>query len=203
MILRQRSLALLIGAALVSLPLSTFAQGAGYGHHFYGSASLGRASFDSSTDESDNFDGDVDEDTTAWSLGVGATFNEYVGVELAYVDLDEFTYDGLYMGTSSEGSVEVDGWELSVLGKWPVSEENNLSAYARLGVFMWDATEEEEFGGVDEPTDEEDGSDPVYGFGLAWGLSDVVELRAEWKRTEVWDDDVDVFSAQAIWFPAK
>ena len=75
------------------------------------------ASADSSTDESSNFVGDVDEEDLAFQLGVELPVLPFLALSLAYADLGRIEYDGLWMGTPDRGTVETRGF-LDRAGAW-------------------------------------------------------------------------------------
>jgi len=167
---------------------------------FYVMGGVGKGMYDSSTDDSSSFVGSVDEDVTAWTVGLGVNINEYFSVEAGYVDLDELDYDGLWLGTPDRGKVETDGWEFALVGKLPVNQEHNINLLGKVGVFAWDSDEKEVFGGVPEPKNNEDGEDLMYGFGIQGRVMPGLDLRLEWNRyTDVADDDIDSVLLRAIW----
>ena len=167
---------------------------------FYVMGGVGQGMYDSSTDDSSSFVGSVDEDVTAWTVGLGVNINEYFSVEAGYVDLDELDYDGLWLGTPDRGKVETDGWEFALVGKLPINQEHNINLLGKVGIFAWDSDEKEVFGGVPGPKVSEDGEDLMYGFGIQGRVLKGLDLRLEWNRyTDVADDDIDSVLIRAIW----
>ena len=65
-----------------------------------------------------------------------------------------------------------------------------MSAFGRLGFFMWDADIDVSFNGL-TGSDSDDGSDPFFGVGAEIALADRLTLTVEFSRYEALDDDVD------------
>lgn len=187
-------LSLACGLALI------FSVGAKAHELVYVMGGIGQGMYDSSTDDDPRFVGSVDEDVTASMVGVGVNVNRYLSVEAGYVDLDELEYDGLWLGTPDRGTVETDGFEAVVVGKYPIGSTGKINLLGKVGVFFWDSEEKEIFAGVPEPTLSEDGSDVMYGLGVQGRVTDAFDVRLEWNRyTDVADDDIDSVLFRAIW----
>lgn len=167
---------------------------------FYVNAGLGQASYDSSTDDDPRFVGSVDESATSWMLGGGVNVNEYLTVEMGYVDIGELKYNGLYLGTPDYGTVETTGWEATVIGKYPINQQFNINLIAKVGLFFWESDEEEIFNGTPLVGMSQDGEDPVFGLGIQGRVQRSYDLRLEWNRyTNVADDDIDVILLRSIY----
>jgi OOP family OmpA-OmpF porin len=86
--------------------------------------------------------------------------------------------------------VDINGWDLALLGKWPVNEQFDL--FAKLGVVWWDA-EAAGFG-------DDSGEDLLYGFGIGYHFSDQIAVRGEWERMDIEDADrADFWTASLVW----
>jgi hypothetical protein len=107
----------------------------------------------------------------AYKVFAGFDFNPYIGVEGGYLNGGSPSDRGF--------DIEVDGWDLAVLGKWPVSDR--FEVFAKLGYVWWDA-ETEGFGG-------DSGEDLMYGLGVGFDLNDQFGLRGEWERMDIEDTD--------------
>lgn len=107
----------------------------------------------------------------AYKVFAGFDFNQYFAVEGAYLN----------GGSPSERGfeIEVDGWDVAVLGKWPVSEQFDI--FAKLGYVWWDA----EADGIASDS----GEDLMYGLGVGFDFSDQIGMRGEWERMDI--EDVD------------
>jgi OOP family OmpA-OmpF porin len=126
--------------------------------------------------------GSFDGSDTSWKLFGGYRMNQYFATELEYID-----------GGSPDDSgfeVSVDGFNLSVLGSWPFNEQ--FSAFAKLGVFFWDA----EFRG---PGDDS-GEDFSWGIGADFNFTDNLTVRGEYQMFEIEDtDSVDLAALSLIY----
>ena len=154
------------------------------------------ATFGQSSPDEDGFD-----DSTGYRLTVGYNVNANVAVEGSYTYAGEFDADddvlaevSFFTGVPVEdASVEVDGIELAVVGKAPLSD--TVSAYGKIGVFMWDAEFDVDLGSFGSDSDSDDGSDPFYGAGVSFGINQRVALNLEYMFYEASDGDVDVLGA--------
>lgn len=170
--------------------------------NFYGGVAIGYADIDYSDS---NQDGSVtgisdDESDAASGFYFGYQANDYVAIQGAYRDLGESDFKGTSSGGPSwdAGSVsadlEVDGWELGVLGRWPLSDR--WYALGFIGMFWWESKETfVESTGVTVQKDS--GSDATYALGLEYdvGKKDRVVYRFMGARHEVDDDEYDIDSA--------
>lgn len=89
----------------------------------------------------------VSQGSSPYSLTVGYQFMKYLAVELSYIDLGNANYRGSLecvdiacTATAPTGTAKVQweaqGWPVSVLGQWPVTD--NWSVFGRVGVFIGD-----------------------------------------------------------------
>lgn len=118
----------------------------------------------------------VDDKDTAWTVFAGYRFNPYVAVLAGYADLGKTTASGT--GGAWQDKLEADGWYAAVRGILPLPA--NFEAYATLGVFWWD--QKVTFTGI--PTGKFDGSDPMYGLGVAYrfGPKNAMSVQVDWTR---------------------
>ncbi|MEJ2141404.1 MAG: outer membrane beta-barrel protein [Gammaproteobacteria bacterium] len=112
---------------------------------FYGGINIGSGDVD--------FSGYEDSDTL--SIYAGNNLSDQMAIEFGYTDLGEFEVTGF-----SSAHVEVDGLEVSVVGKMPTG--NTLELFGRLGLYMWDA--EGVLFGV--PVGSDSGTSVTFGVGL-------------------------------------
>ena len=154
------------------------------------------ATFGQSSPDEDGFD-----DSTGYRLTVGYNVNPNVAVEGSYTYAGEFDADDDLLAFLSfisplpveDASVEVDGIEFAVVGKAPLSD--TVSAYGKLGIFMWDAEFNFDFGASGSGSDSDDGSDPFYGVGISFDIGEKAALNLEYMFYEASDGDVDVLGA--------
>lgn len=86
---------------------------------------------------------------------------------------------GFYRFASNDSSIQIDGFEVDVLGKLPVNQR--ISAYAKAGYFFY--TLKPEFSGV--KLNELDGDTLVYGIGLMMDIGQTLKARVAY---EIYDD---------------
>lgn len=134
-------------------------------------------------------DGDFDESEAAKKVFAVVKFNEYIGVEGAYIDFDD----------SSNGVVSFDpkGAALDLIFELPVTE--TFSAYAKGGKLWWDADtsiEADQF----RLTDDYDGDETFWGVGVKFQLAEHLDLRVEYERFnfEISRDEINVFQQEDI-----
>jgi opacity protein-like surface antigen len=157
----------------------------------YFGASVGKTSPDE-----DGFD-----DSNGYKITLGYNANSNIAIEGSYTNLGEFDADddllaGLEFFTGvalEDASVEVDGIELAVVASAPLSD--SASIFGRIGIFMWDADftiDTVSFGSI---SDSDDGSDPFFGAGVSFGVSQTVTLNVEYVAYEASDGDIDYLGA--------
>ncbi len=167
--LSRTLLAALLGAA-------AFGAQAAEDHGFYAGAGAGQSFVD---------EGAYDDEDTAFSAFGGYQFNRYFGLEAGYADLGE-----LESGTAG-AALEAGSAYLTAVGTLPFTEK--LSGYAKAGMQRWDLdTAIPGLAGTGDDT----GTDPVYGVGLQYRLTDAVALRGEYSRFEIEDLDADLAQLQ-------
>lgn len=162
-----------------------------------------------------NLDVSSDDSDTAWKIFFGARANEYFGVEAFYVDFGKFTQDfsaDISFGANGESvsgtlgadaAYEGDAYGLAVLAGVPLSDRFNV--FAKLGFSQWnvDLAAEATFDGTvggeplvvsERESDDDDGTDLMYGVGASVRFTDALGARVEWERFEIdaFDDSVDV-----------
>lgn len=148
----------------------------------------------------------VDDTDTGWKLYGGYRFRVSTVIDTAleygFVDLGEAIFDGVSDGTGFfwfpgpvRADVEADGLYVAYVvgkafGKW--------SLFGKFGLFKWDA----ELGIVDSGpafSDDDDGTDAMYGAGGGYRVSDRVAVRAEWEVfTDVFDEDIRLLSLGVV-----
>jgi OOP family OmpA-OmpF porin len=109
-------------------------------------------------------------------------------------------------------NAEIDGWTLAGVFTLPINEK--FDAYGKVGLYSWDATANV-YGTITAGTltvgstnygsgthsiasASDDGTDPFYGVGLKYNISDKFAVRADYSRYEVYDEDIDVMGAALV-----
>ncbi len=128
-------------------------------------------------------DDELDDDDSGTKLLGGYQFNEYFGVEGAFVDLGDFDIP------LSTDTLSQEGVTIQAVGRYPLGD--GFSVFGKAGFFRWD---------VETSTADDDGTDNTFGFGGEYRLNDNWALRAEWERfSDVSGGDVDMISFGATY----
>jgi len=155
-------------------------------------ASLGQSDIGSEITARLITSGPVDGKDGAFKLFTGYRFNPYVGIESAYVHLGDVTYSGRFGAQPvSGGKVEATGFNLALLGSYPLAQE--LSLFAKLGIFIWEWRASDTTSGQPFST-AEDGADLSFGVGLSYSFARKWALRGEWERFKLDEVDADLLS---------
>jgi OOP family OmpA-OmpF porin len=126
--------------------------------------------------------GGFDGSDTSWKVFGGYRMNQYFAAELEYIDGGSPDDRGF--------EVSVDGFNASVLGSWPFSEQ--FSAFAKLGMLFWDA-EAQGFG-------DDSGEDFSWGIGADFNFTENFTVRGEYQMFDIEDTDtVDNLALSVIW----
>ena len=154
-----------------------------------------------------NQDGSVsnaseDESGVGSGLFVGYQINDNLAIQGGHRDLGEADFRGTSSGGPSwdAGPVrakhEADGWELGVMGRWPISAR--WYALGFVGMFWWES-KETFYESTGRSTVTESGSDATYALGFEFdhGLRDRIVYRFMGSHHSVGDDDYDVDSVSA------
>lgn len=154
-----------------------------------------------------NQDGSVtsvgtDESGVGSGLFVGYQVNDYVAVQGGYRDLGEAEFTGTSSGGPSwaagpvKAEHEADGWELGVMGRWPISARWHALGF--VGMFWWESRETYYESGVKSEL-KESGSDMTYALGFEFdhGLKDRIVYRFMGSHHQVGNDDYDVNGVSA------
>ncbi|AKH70016.1 opacity protein [Spongiibacter sp. IMCC21906] len=114
--------------------------------------------------------GDFDEDDDFKEALVGLQFNSFIAVEAGYLDFGSFGGD--------IGKADIDGYDIAVVGRLPLSERFGL--FAKVGQLFWDA--DVNVGGLKESYD---GDEPFVGIGADFHVTDNLAVALEYDRYEV------------------
>lgn len=134
-------------------------------------------------------DGDFDEEEAAKKAFAVVKFNEYIGLEAAYIDFDD----------SSSGGVSIDptGKTLALILEAPISEA--FSIYAKGGKLWWDADTSVETALFDVSKDY-DGDETFWGVGTKIRIAEHLDLRIEYERFnfDISRDEINVAQTRDI-----
>ncbi len=167
-LLSSALLAAVLGASALS------AQAADKG--FYAGAGVGQSFVDEQA---------YDDEDTAFSVFGGYQFNRYFGLEAGYADFGKIEPQG------AGRALEADTAYLTAVGTLPITEK--FSAYAKAGFHAWNL--DDAIPGL-TGTNDDSGTDPTYGVGVQYRLTDQVALRGEYSRFEIEDLDQDLAQVQ-------
>ncbi|WP_299200765.1 porin family protein [uncultured Amphritea sp.] len=154
----------------------------------YIGGSFGRTEFNISSSERADLSSigvSVEDDSDqGFKVFGGYRYNKNIAVEAFYADLGDLE---LWNGSIGINSA-VDGYGLSAVGLFPVSEQVDL--FAKVGMFHWSNDLSSNVG----YSSGDDGTDITYGIGAAYNM-ETVSIRAEMERFDIGGTDVDMISA--------
>lgn len=157
--------ALLVLSLMAFLPQALRAES-----EVYGGIGLGYSSY-----SADSLDFEAATFTTREFLGL--RYGDYVGLEVGYIDFGT-AKDRVAVAQGQPSlnyEVESSGYDLSLVGRYPLNEE--LAAFGKLGMIRWESKAT-----LDEPASfstREDGTDLITGLGLDFRGSDRFHVRVE------------------------
>lgn len=133
----------------------------------------------------------IDDSDTGYKVFGGYSFFQNFAVEAGYVDVGGTSVD-FTSPTPSSITTDADGFSFEAVGVLPLGE--SFDVFAKAGLYMWDATASSTLGGFGTFSGSDDGTDPTYGLGFGWRVSDNGKLRFEADRYELDTIDVDTYS---------
>ncbi|SFQ04820.1 Opacity protein [Geopseudomonas sagittaria] len=140
-----------------------------------------------------NLSSSLDDEDTAYKLGLGLQLNRYFALEGTWVDLGEFSYKGV----ANEGSLKLDlessGFGGHLVGRLPF--DYGLSVYAKAG---WHALKTKVSakgiaagGGSASASDDDTESVGSWAVGAAWQFAPQFSVVGEFERyRDVGSDDL-------------
>jgi OOP family OmpA-OmpF porin len=139
--------------------------------------------------------GTVDYKSVGGKVFVGYQFNEYFGLDVAYVDLGKARYIGDFFGTPvTNGKVEITGVNYSLVGTLPVSP--TWAIFVKAGMFASDTKASDTTGGAPFSQTVSNSSDSV-GLGVSYNITKNISARAEWERFKI---DINNAAARLLSF---
>ncbi len=145
---------------------------------FYVGGAFGKAYLDETIDGNR-----IDTDSSTFRIYGGYGFTPHFGVEVSYLDLGTFRETIDVGGIDIPVSVSADGFSLAGVGTIPLSER--FSAMARIGFYFHDS--KSSAAGITENDPSE--ANPFVGLGLAYGLSDLVDVNVAVDYLDTSDAD--------------
>lgn len=162
---------------LLAAPISAQAGG------FYVGASVGQAEL------SDDFGGfSVNEDSTAYRVVAGWSFNDFFALEGGYHNFGDFQQVFDDLGTPVTVSLSADGFTLGAVGSVPLTDR--FSLMGRAGWYFWDG--DAEINNVTQATPED--SNLYVGAGITFDVTERFQLTGDWTRYELEDVNSNVIS---------
>ncbi|TXF13029.1 outer membrane beta-barrel protein [Pelomicrobium methylotrophicum] len=194
MMLKSSVLALAAVGLVSAVPPAIAAdQPAGGG---YIGASLGQSKIN---DVCDGIVGTCDDKDTGWKIFGGYQFNRYFAVEGGYVDFGKATATDVSLGTPISGDAE--GWGLFATGLAALPINEQFGVFAKAGLAYTKADVTVVVGGV-SVSDDDSGTDLVYGVGAKFDFTKNFGMRVEFERFKDVgnsDSDVDLLSAGLVY----
>lgn len=124
---------------------------------------------------------------TSFSVTAGYELNENFALEATYIDLGDMD-DNMSMGLTRR----VDGFIISTVGKVPIAGAIDL--FGKVGLFVWDATADQDgFGAVFN----DDGADASFTFGAALKVTPSFNLLAQFEQFDIDDEEIQNYSVGA------
>lgn len=141
----------------------------------------------------------TDNTSTAFKVFGGYQVNQYLGVEVGFVDFNDVKASSSVAGPARSvyTTAENDAWTLAAMGTLPVTK--NISVFAKLGAGSWSSNlrtiSRDAIGLTASATDKNRGVDLFYGLGASYALLDNVDLRAEVERYKFDNVDINLMTA--------
>lgn len=153
---------------------------------FYLGAGIGRFDFNDDVDDLDQIDDDLegfglDDDDNAWKIFAGYRLNQYLSLELDYIDFGRVRDDFEANGSDGEYSVDFSGIAPYVVGTLPVGP---VELSAKAGYLFYDVKVDVDFddGDLDSKSNEEDW---IWGLGVGATLFQHLALKVEYEEVNV------------------
>jgi opacity protein-like surface antigen len=148
----------------------------------------------------------IDDRKLAGKAYAGISFNSYLALEVAYVDLNRVRSHSTAATTDVAGFVaavtaihpySARGGSFTALASLPVV--GGLSVFARGGGFAWHGEIDAAIPGIDADSTKKTGLAGVVGAGADFGFTKHLALRAEWERYFITRDSMDL-AAIGFWY---
>jgi OOP family OmpA-OmpF porin len=131
-----------------------------------------------------------DDSDTGFSIYGGIKANEHFGLELSYTDFGEQEGTFTFFNYTYDTDVKASGLGLSVIGLLPINDNFNLFVKAGMIALGIDV-------GIASFSVSDDSSEPLFGFGAEYQLTDQFSLRGAWEMVDIEGADLDMLSINA------
>lgn len=186
--------AVLATLAVAAVAPAAYSQDESRGFYLGGGVGQFNAQIDD-VDQVDETIDDWDEDDTAYKFFGGYRLNNFLAIELDYINLGEPS-GAVVPGRNVDASI--DGFAPYLVGTIPLG--NWFEVYGRLGYYFYDASL-----GVEDELDnrvefDEESEDLVYGAGVGARIGERLNVRLEYERFDLQGvDDADSLWLTAAW----
>lgn len=186
---------------LVSFLFLIFSSVTSYANQFYAGIDIAQISIETGIN---NISSNLDEDDTLMKFTGGYNVNENVSVEAFYLDFGQASLSGVsgnrfsYKGSTYEftatATIYLTADTMGVGGKYNFykSENKKTSAYLLGGMHSWDvligASSGTSSGNITET-----GTDPYYGFGANYAISEDLKANISYQNYEMGSESIDGF----------
>lgn len=184
----RNSSAPMLATTLVLALLGSTATVAHAESELYGGIGLGYSTVKADTVGTAH-DLNLEDSSAAARAYLGFRYGRFVALEAGYVDFGKAKDQvAVFFGQpSATYRLDTTGYDLALLGRYPVNDE--LAAFARAGVIRWDTKARVDEVGYHYS---EDGSDLMWGLGLDYRGTNRVSVRVE-------ADVLDIGFADSWW----
>jgi OmpA-OmpF porin, OOP family len=160
---------------------------------YYLGASIGKSDIDDSLAENLITSGSIDGKDSAFKLFAGGFFGKHLGAELAYVDLGELSYSGVF-GTApvTNGKVSIWGYNVAAVARFALTPQ--LAVFGKLGVFLYESEASDVTAGTPFSAKVRGWEGGSFGVGAVWRFTGSLAARAEWERFPMEDGDASLLS---------
>jgi OOP family OmpA-OmpF porin len=191
MSLNKKTIAALFAVTGVLATSACFAQGKGQDGRFYVGGSYGQAT---ANDFCSEFAGlGCDDQATAWKIFAGYQVNRNFAIEATYLQTDDFTVSGNFLGIPVTANVDATAFGLAAVGMLPVA--SNFTIFGKLGVIKTEAEGSASAGPFTE-VGSGDETGLHFGFGAMFNVTPQFAIRAEWEKVDKGEFDVLSIGAQ-------
>lgn len=143
------------------------------------------------------FSGTVDNEDSSWKVFGGyRLWDEYVAVELSYVDLGTTKVTGTSGGSASTGTQEMEAFTIGLAGRIPIAK--SMGAIVNLG-FSRNSSKINSTIGATSTFEGATDFEFYYGGALQFEFSDTIGARVGLEVFEVADYRVNLLSAGLIY----
>lgn len=112
--------------------------------------------------------------TTAYRVGLGYQANKHMSLEASYLFPAKLTASGTYLGIPATGEVSMSGYQLAIVGSFPVA--GGFSLLGKGGIAFIDAKSAVSTLGLNVSTSQSN-TNFAYGFGARFAFSNRVAAR--------------------------